>query len=69
MAACSAVGRSKHKPHIKWGSEIEIVSNKDPTIVRIPDILTVKPIRVQPQSVIVVLNVKHVQIAIGVNFV
>ena len=43
------------------------VSNEDPTIVRIEDVLRIEPIRVQPQAVIVVFNIEHVQVAVGVG--
>ena len=43
------------------------VSNEDPTVVGIEDILRIEPIRVQPQVIIVVFNIEHVQIAVRVG--
>lgn len=43
------------------------VSNEDPTIVRAEDVLRIEPIRIEPQVIIVVFNVEHVQIVVGIS--
>ena len=42
-------------------------TDEDPTTARIEDVLRIEPIRVQPQSVVVVFNVEHVQIAVRIG--
>jgi len=51
----------------KMGLWMKRVSNEDPTIVRAEDVLRIEPIRIEPQVIIVVFNVEHVQIVVGIS--
>ncbi len=42
-------------------------ADKNPQIVRIPDIARISPIAVEPQLRIIALHVEHVQLAIGIK--
>lgn len=49
------------------GEEIKPVSDKDEVIVRIPDIVEVIPIRVEPPIVVVVIHIEHVRVVVGIT--
>jgi len=40
---------------------------EDPLVVRIPDVVRIAPIAVEPELRVIALHVEHVQVAIGIG--
>jgi len=70
-AKCLGGGlRFSNKPVSNWtGKKIKRVAGEDEgqMIVRIPDIVGIAPIAVEPQLRVIALHREHVQVAIGIG--
>lgn len=61
---------SKAKLSRKVGREAKIVApHKDEAIVGVPEVVRMPFVAVEPQPVVVVLHVEHVEVAVRVGYV
>lgn len=58
----------KEKPRLRRGKEI-LSKTENKLIVKIPMIIRVRPIAIQPETIIIAFQLEHVRIAIGISLV
>lgn len=62
--------RTAHKtklPNCKSWGEMKKVATEEPHVVGVPEVVGVAVVRVEPQTIVVPLNVEHVQVAIRIG--
>ena len=58
----------KEKPRLIGAEKTILSETKDELVVRIPPVLGISPIVIQPQAIIIPIQVEHVQVAISVSY-